>query len=415
MSLEDVTIAGQLVSCVDVNAVITHGRRTVTEGPAASSAAVTIYRLESEGMPTWAAGDPIRVTAHAGRSRFTGTITDLDIVGHRPTDQGRAAVFTVQASGNVATLGHRDVGQAPWPVEDVAARAWRILAASGVIAQVEGDPDLRVNPLDVDRQTALDLITALAVDAGAAVFDTPTGTVVFQHYSARAQTWAFRRWMEAPGVWFEQDGWFTDWNSTATASPQAPAPIDLNMCAIGWEPVWRSTSGAVVNDVALYYGPNPTDTNPRPVYRLNRPASVTRFGRRHYGAETQLADEQSAAVRAGMILDLHADPRWSLDNVTLFLNDLPPADLATALTLLCGARVQLTNLPQPAPAASPVRVVEGWTHTLTRTRSDLTFYVSDPLHSYAGIVWDAMDPDGRWMDVPPALAWYDALTDPATP
>jgi hypothetical protein len=418
MGLESVHIRGVEVDPCDVVNIarITHGRADSTAGPTASSAYVQFLIPATEGMPAWTVGDPITINAD-GVVRFTGTITDTELSAHIPYNGVEHGVFDVQAIGNVATLGFREIGDVPWPVELVADRATHILNPTGVPYRVEGAPSIRVTTRDVDRQPALTLITELAQDVGAAVFDTPDGVVVFQHYAARAQSWHFTRWMDVPPavVWSAAAGHWADWNATATTSPNAPVPIRLDMCAVGWEPVWRETSGAVINDVTLYYGPTPADGGTRDGWHLMDTDSVTLHGRRHFGAETQLADLDGAMERAGMILDLHSEPRWGMAEILVYVDDLPPAEQTTMLGLLCGARVQLTDMPQPAPEYSPVRIVEGWTHTLTPTRSDLVLQVSDPLHSYAGITWGALPPAGttpplRWMDVPPAVIWADALT-----
>lgn len=260
---------------------------------------------------------------------------------------------------------------------------------------------------------ALDTITQLAHDAAAAVFDTPDGQVVYQQYDARAQTWVFRRWLDAPGVWSEQDQWFTDWNATAEVSPAAPLPLVLDSCTVGWEPVWRSSRGQIINHITLAYGPTP-DGGTQPTVTAQDTTSITRFGLRHYGENTQLSDQGSAQYRAGLGIDLQSWPHWALAQLDIYVDDLPPAQRAKVMALRCGDRVHLTGLPMPAPQPEAVLVVEGWTHTLTATRSVLTLNLSDPNQSYAGITWGALPPAGttpplRWQDCPPALIWADAI------
>jgi hypothetical protein len=407
-ALSAVNINGAPVRCADLEAVLTHGRRKVTDGPTASSAPVTIYNPD---MPTWEAGDPITVHVHQlPVPRFTGTITDVALVGH--TTLG--GVFEVTAMGQVATLGHRDVGDIPWPVESPHDRATRILIKAGLPFRVADTSSLRVNARDVDRQEALTLIGDLASDTGAAVFDTPDGVVVFQHYSTRAQTWLWFRWVDEPpeATWDIQ----TDrWSDMEVVSPAAPLPLVVDGCAVLWEPTWVSTSGDIVNSVSIEYGPE-VEGGSRPRVTTTNPDSVARFGRKHVAGPGGLADAPSAMERGGMILDLHSFPHWAIDNVVVLLDRISPGEQVPTLAnsvlgLLCGAKVQLLGMPQPAPEYDPVRIVEGWTHTLSATTDTLLLHLSDPAHSYAGITWSVFAPTTpRWVDVDPAVIWTDVIT-----
>jgi hypothetical protein len=397
--LTAVLINGKPVQCVDLAAVIIHGRGKVTDGPTASSATVTIY--EPDTMPAWQPGDTITVRAH-NQNRFTGRITDLNLSAH--TRIGGA--FEVTAMGQVATLGHRDVGDVPWPVESPNSRATRILTRAGVPFLVSDTSTLKVNARDVDRKEALSLIGDLASDTGAAVFDTPDGHVVFQHYSTRAQTWHWYLWREAPGTWTTAQ-WQT-WADTEEVSPSAPLPLLVDGCAILWEPTWVTGSGEVVNSVTVPYGPE-VDGGERPTVTAMNPASVARFGRKHVSGPAGLADVGSAMERGGMILDLHSFPHWAIDNVVILLDKLP--GVLEVMGLMCGSRVQLFGMPQPAPEYDPVRIVEGWTHTLTVASDTLTLRLSDPAHSYAGITWSVFAPmTPRWVDVDPTVIWADVIT-----
>jgi hypothetical protein len=406
-ALTAVTINGTPVRCADLDAVITHGRQKVTDGPTASSATVTIYNPD---MPAWEAGDPMRVTVH-GVPRFTGTITDVALAGHNHL----GGVFEVTAMGQVATLGHRDIGDQPWPVESPHARATRVLTLAGVPFMVADTSNLLVNARDVDRKEALSVVNDLASDTGAAVFDTPDGHVVFQHYSTRAQTWHWYLWLEAPGVWADAGGVWDTWADTEEVSPSAPLPLTIDGCAVLWEPSWVSTSGDIVNSVSIGYGPD-VEGGARPSVTTINPASVARFGRKHVAGPGGLADVGSAMERGNMILDLHSFPHWAIDNVVVLLDKIPPGDQVptvadSVMGLLCGSKVQLLGMPQPAPEYDPVRIVEGWTHTLSAGSDTLLLHLSDPAHSYAGITWSVFAPlTPRWVDVDPAVVWVDVIT-----
>lgn len=404
-AITGITVAGADVAECDIDGAavrITHGREGVADGPSASTAALTIL---VPVMPAWTVGDPITIDVRGAR-RFTGHLTDVTLTGHETHPDGLpAAVLSLTAVGAVSLLGVRDVtAQAPWPAESGVARANRILTAADVPHTVAGLPQAQVIGQDVDRRTALSLIGDLATAVGAAVFDTTDGRVSFQMFTDRAPGVQWVTWAEAAGTWDAAAGTWADW---AVDSPNADLPVNLPCDSVAWEPVWTATAGLIVNHVTIGYGEN-DETLTR-----SDPASVARYGRRHAGEDTQLADAQSADYRAGLILARYALPAWNMRSVDVDPGALDPATLADVMAVMCGNRVQLTGLPQPAPAASVVMVAEGWTHTLSAYSETLTFALSDPSHSYAGIVWEAVDPAITWNTVPPALSWPNAITNAA--
>jgi hypothetical protein len=387
---------------VDMVAQISHGRAAVGDGPTASTCTLA---LVAPTMPDLTPGDLIRVVADTV-PRFTGTITDLSLT-HIDRRTGREALVNVTAVGAVAALGARDIGDRPWPPQTVADRAANVLIAAGVPFTVQGNPTIRVTGLDVDRRPALDVVGELAADVGAAVFDTPTGEVVFQHYLARAQTWQWFRWMDEPptATWDTQ----TDlWSDMVVESPGAALPIPVDACWVLWEPTWETSSGDIINHVSVAYGVAPEEGE-RPAYTSSNLASIARYGRRHTFLGGSIADLDSAMERAGMILAVHSEPRWNMASIDILLPDT--GDPFPFLGLRCGDRVQLLSVPGPSPEPSPVLIVEGWTHIIDGDNDVLTLYVSDPLYSYAGIAWSALPPTApRWMDVAPAIVWADAIT-----
>jgi hypothetical protein len=387
---------------VDMVAQISHGRGAVGDGPTASTCTLALI---APTMPDLTPGDRIRVEGDT-LVRFTGTITDLSLT-HIDQRAGREALVNVTAVGAVATLGARDIGEQPWPVQTVAQRASSILTAAGMPFRIQGDPRILLNPLDVDRRTALDVIGDLATAAGAAVFDTPDGEVVFQHYTARAQTWQWFRWVDEP----PQATWDTQterWADLLTVSPSAPLPIPVDACWVVWEPTWETSSANIINHVSVEYGPKP-DEGERPVHTESNRGSINRYGRRHTFIGGDIADAPSAMQRASMILTVHAEPHWNMASVEILLRET--GDPFPFLNLRCGDKVHLTGVPAPSPEPAPVVIVEGWTHLLDGDNDTLTLYVSDPLYSYGGIAWSALPPSvPRWMDVPPDLVWTDAIT-----
>jgi hypothetical protein len=386
---------------VDMVAQISHGRAAVGDGPTASTCTLA---LVTPTMPDLTPGDRIRVEGDT-MVRFTGTITDLSLT-HIDRRAGREALVNVTAVGAVATLGARDIGEQPWPEQTVAARAGTILTAAGVPHLVQGDPTIRVTRLDVDRRTALDLIGELASDAGAAVFDTPDGEVVFQHYAARAQTWQWFRWADEPpdATWDTQT---VVWADMVVVSPAAPLPVPVDACWVVWEPTWETSSANIINHVTVEYGPKP-EQGDRPALTVSNPGSIARYGRRHTFLGGGIADPDSALERAAAILDIHAHPRWNMASLDILLRET--ADPFPFLGLRCGDKLHLTGVPDPSPEPAPVLIVEGWTHLLDGDNDTLTLYVSDPLYSYAGITWSALPPALRWADVAPGVIWTEAIT-----
>jgi hypothetical protein len=370
MTLSAVHINGNPVQCADLNAVVIHGRSRVTDGPTASSATVTIY---DPLLPNWVAGDTLEVFCDSPPEvRFTGTITDVSLVGHGHL----GGIFEVDAAGRVADLGVRDIGDVPWPVEYAVDRANRILTGAGLPFAVEGAPTIQVNARDVDRKDALGLITSLAQDTGAAVFDQPDGTIVFQHYSARVQ------------------------------DKTKPLPMEVDGCVVLWEPSWEMTAGDVINSVTIPFGPE-VQGGTRPTVTVTNPASVTKFQRRHATVSGDLADELSARERGSMIIDLHSLPHWAMDGVVVLLDKVQSA--LPFLNLRCGSLVKIVGMPQPAPEVDPVRIVEGWTHAMGVNRDVLTLRLSHPSHSYAAIPWEVVPIDVRWMDVAPTVQFRDVI------
>jgi hypothetical protein len=130
------------------------------------------------------------------RYRFTGRISDLTL---ETTLTGATA--NVIATGNLAALG-ADVGDTPWPAEDVNVRVGRVLAAAkaqdpAISYQVSPFGALPVPARDVDRQSAQQLLAELSETIG-----------------PRAGMWEHR-----DGVLFWSDGF----------DPEDKAPLDLGV------------------------------------------------------------------------------------------------------------------------------------------------------------------------------------------
>jgi hypothetical protein len=180
-----VTVAGTLMDPCHVLAQVSvlHGRGGFGEGGQPSSATLVIEHPVGS-MPTWQSGDVLTLDGPEGRM-FAGRIVQRSLGHVDDSDGTRWGQFTVTAAGALAAMGVRKIGDEPWPQETGTQRATRILTATGAPWEVDGTSDLIVLPRDVDAQPAAGLLDDLATDTTAAVFDKPTGEVVYQALSGR--------------------------------------------------------------------------------------------------------------------------------------------------------------------------------------------------------------------------------------
>lgn len=409
-----VSIAGAELDPGTVEAtalIVMHGRAAAGDPPTASSATI-VLRLPTH--PGWTTADPITLTG-AG-PYFTGRISDLTLTHEDDPDRGRLAVVTVTATGALADLATRDVGAEPWPTEPGTARAARILTAAGVPYRVEGTDDLTVLPLDVDKQPALTLLADLATSTGAAVFDTPDGTVVYQALSGRQRPVGPYRWQDWPPdlAWSGIDPaltWagITDWHSADSIYP-IPIPPE----AVEYEPAWVTTAANITNHARIGYGP----ADPQQAWaEALDPGSVDRYGIRYAYTGTTLADETDAQARAGLIVTLRGRQRWALGDVTVWPALLPVEVAADLETALCGRHITITGLPGPAPAIDWTGILEGYAYRQETTPDGITvartLLLSDPLESAAAAQWSDYPPLYAWADHPGHITWDDLTAVPA--
>lgn len=392
--VERVAVAGvTLDPCMVLAAVqAEHGRAGFGADPEASRATVTVLTPE---LPGWAAGDTLHLAGPHGPV-FTGRITDRVLEHPEP---GTAAV-TVTATGALAQLGRLKVGDEPWPVEPAQDRAARILALAdppgGWDVQAPGG-ERDVTRRDVDAQTPLQLLTDLTATTGGAVFDTPSGRIVYQPLPARQTPIFGLRWLDLdPGLRWRDIPW--RWRDAPT-SPASRPTVPVAACLIEWEPQWTSAAGTVINSARVAYGPE-VEGEDRPTEDASDPRSIAVHGLREARLDSQWQDAAAAAERARRIITTQARDRWEVDGASLILDDADPDTLDTLLGLRVGDRVQLQGLPAPSPGSggSWTGLVEGWTVQQAGEASRMVLRLSDPLLSLAV---------QRWRDAPPALRWQD--------
>jgi hypothetical protein len=275
--------------------------------------------------------------------------------------------------------------------------------------------DASVLPRDVDATTALALLQELAAATGAAVYDTPDGTVVYQALSGRAWPVFALRWRDFDRAltWDLVDPdltWSGPQPSWEQASPEAERPLTIPCEVIEWEPVWESTESAVINEIRVGYGAADAGAE-QPSVRLSDQPSIDRHGRRYLSLATELATQADATARAGLILTTQARERWSLGSVVVDLADLGRATRKQVIGLTCGRHVIVAGLPQPAPAVAWSGIVEGWTYTQDDAGSGpvtrMTLSLSDPAMSLATFPWSASPIAYTWDEHPRIVTWDD--------
>jgi hypothetical protein len=119
---------------------VRHGRTTPREQPDASTLTVTLP--ERSPAASWL-GQPVTLDAvldDVPLRRFTGRVTDAVgtwVAGVNPGDPP-TPYTTIVATGSMAGLGRRVIGDTPWPAESDGARVARILdAATSTISRLD--------------------------------------------------------------------------------------------------------------------------------------------------------------------------------------------------------------------------------------------------------------------------------------
>ncbi len=334
---------------------------------------------------TWAAQTGTWKARAVALVLFAGEVSDTSTQWGGLGDEW-VGLTDVVATDPIADLAHLPVGDAPWPVESVSARATRIQALTPLVWQSDAST-ARVAARDVDAQPALDLLDDLAVWAslsGGLFYDPSLGVARFLLDTYRQTT--------APG-------------------------LILDACQLTDDANAVESVADLVNDVTVTYR-DAVDPNAQPSARYTSPSSIDRFGRRAVTYSTELVDAvdannraQAAAIRLGLSL-----AKWVNLTTSSSLTEDAEAIAETLFGAWPGLRTKLVNLPPPA-APSWSGYLEGWslevdvdasTRALVWTAdvqlSPATW--SGPLTTWADHA------DGtRWVDVDPAQPWIAALAD----
>lgn len=376
IGLHTVTVAPPGGSVVDISCLVDqvtlkYGRTDTDSQPDAASCTLDItFDSGSTPMPgVLDVGGQVDVhTTLAGVSywRFSGTVTDIsqgwEAAGE---DTPEAVVAQVIAMGPLAHLGHRTVGDVPWPQQLDGERVAAILAAAGVVL----DPlysdvgTVQVLASDIDAQTALDLAQGVASDAGGVLWSTVNGEMRYADAEHRR------------GI--------------------TPS-LSIDACQVLVTPTWRRTTEGMVNAVSIGYGVAP-EGGEAPRYVAQRDDSIAQWGEFGLSSTTQLAAQADAEALGNLLLTQNHAPVWVLGSLPVDVKGLSPEETATLLGMQMHDLLEVTGMPGVGTVPTSTSLwLEGWSETLAWGVHDLELVVSGYCRT---------SPPPRWNDVNPATTW----------
>lgn len=371
-----ITLAGDTIALGDAewSVQVSHGRNDIGSTPEPSSAQVTLLQTGDTSI-TGTVGDELVIAAR-GVTRFTGTVTDIDIA-HLPGDTPLTRV-TLLAIGNLSRLVDFYAGADGYTAQDAQTRVETIMDTTGLSYDASNvDPDLDLLAHPAEEGTVLALLTALNESTGGTLADLPNGDILIESYTRRGYV-----------------------------SGSAPTPFALPADGVLWEPVWKQTLETIRNKVILGYGAS----DPQATVTVEDSTSQVRYKVRYVVMGTTLATLADATARAGNVIAAQSRATWSLQQVSIMVDLLDTDDRAAALALVSGSRVSLTDLPEPAPDTTYLGVVEGWGDSMTPAGHVLTLSLSDPRFSNAMLLWSGIPSTVEWSEITTARVWADLVT-----
>jgi hypothetical protein len=376
------TSAGR-VECAVLQAQIHHGRDDATSQPEASSAT---FELVGPLPPEAVIGARVAILAQLGATtypRFAGEITDVRL----EWDDVDTARPTIIAVGDLARLGRRPIGDAPWPQELDGARVSRVLTLGGFPPDpLLSDPGtVAVLARDVDRQPALKLAQDTAGD-GAGI------------------------------VWQDREGRIRYADALHRRGSQVA--LTLRSCDVGLGVGWSTSLEGLVNDLYLRYGP-PIGGGDQAEVHVSDPASISARGTFGASTSTALATAVDAQKRADLAVSRQASPTWILGGIEVDLGILDAPTTTALLALEVHALVNLTGLPATSPAVSALLWVEGWRETVQGVEGGVAWMIalatSDYCRTSAPPRWDDLQPGVTWNTIDPARTWNSSTCVPPQP
>lgn len=377
------------LSCLVDELAIHHGRDDTDSQPDASSCTLDLSTdtAEEDWPSILEIGGVITVTTTlptANCVRFVGRVTDInqgwDDAGPDTPDR---SVMQLIATGTLADLGRRTVGDTPWPQQLDGARVSAIMAAAGVVlSPATSDPGtVQILARDVDSQPALDLAQSVAADAGGFVWALRSGEIRYADADHRR------------GV---------------------TAALELDACDVLVTPTWQRTTEGLINDVSIGYGVAPEGSD-QLRFTGKRADSIQRFGTYGLSATTQLAALADASAMGQLLLTRNSAPVWIFSALPLDVAGLSEADTAALLQMETSDLLSLTGLPAAGSVPTSAFLwVEGWRERLAFGVHELELVVSGYCRTSPPPRWDDVDPSLTW-DSMGAKTWDDAACFGPTP
>jgi len=395
--ITDISLAG---TPLDLNTVeyqisIQHGRPDILSNPQASSAQVVIRGAVGVAAEI---SDAVTIEAY-GQARFTGEIADVRVT--HLSSAPPVALTQITAMGNLARVGFVEVGASGFAEQTVSQRISTVLDATGLDYLNGANTDLVLHQIstgNAEPTDALDYLQNVAEWTGATYYDDPQGRIVFESYGNRGIT-AFA------GIWSNQVGTWADQTQAWEDYPVDRATINIPPSVVVYSPAWSRTRQTILNSVTvLSYNDSHEATQ-------SDSASIALYGLKEYRLETEIKQNADVSARAGKIITAQANPLWSLGEISIYVHQLGTTERDQILSLVSGMAVNLPNLPQPAPEANFLGIVEGWGEIYTPGQHVLTLSISDPRYSFETVTWAEVDPALEWGDVPAGLQWFEILND----
>jgi len=310
-----------------------------------------------------AAGDELQVDVDAA-PRFRGQVTDLALEWVDGVPQ-----LQVVGAGNLARISRRKVGYGDWPSESWADRVDRVMGEAEWSLYAQDTPrltGLMVAARAAGETTVNAQLADLAESAGAAICDTPDGTIWIQPLAARQPI------------------------------TSDPAPLEIPPDRVAYAPAWQEILD-VVNVVAVAYGPE-EDSHTQ---TSRNEDSVDAYGERTSDVGGTLATEADAGTRGAELVGRRGYPRWVM----------PGCDVLGVFTPRIGEAVLIASLPAPSPVGSQWGpVVEGWVDQMDGPDWTTSLVLSDPVASGVSLAWMELPPTLIWNELDPAARWEDAYS-----
>lgn len=376
------------LSCFVDSVEIHYGREDSDSQPEANAATLDLSGDTGvEAFPTLDVGGDLTIlttTPDGPSTRFSGTLTDQsqgwDEAGE---DTPNMVVAQVIATGPLADVGRRIVGDEPWTEELDGARISRIMALAGItLDPLFSDPGtVQILGRDVDSQPALDVAQGTAESAGGVLWSTRNGEIRYADANHRRGT---------------------------------VASLTLDACDVLVTPTWRRTTEGLVNQVSIGYGVA-VDGGDQPRYTGQRADSIAKFGRYALTTTTELANLADAAAMGQLLLTRNREPVWILTALPIDVGDLKPDETTALLSLNMHDLLSVVGLPVAGATPSSAYLwVEGWTEHLAYGVHEIELVVSGYCRTSPPPRWNDLTPDQTW-DAMGSTTWDDATCFGPTP